>query len=83
MRVKVTRVAAGPGPSEEVVAIKADEGSEEVVVYSRSLRDDSLPVGAIRRRNGSWLVELPRETLSGKWRLWVPRSELLDEMVEA
>lgn len=77
MKVRVRRVATGPGPSEVVVAILSSDGEEELVVDVRSLDDDTLPVGGVFEQNGSVLVEFPRETLSGKWRAWVPIDQVV------
>ena len=76
MRVKVRHVATGPGPSETVVAVNSTTGQVELIVDSRSLKDDLLEVGAVADHNGSFLVEFPRETLSGQWRVWVARKEV-------
>lgn len=77
MLIKVELVAEGPGPSEAVVSIRTiDEATEEVVLSRRILHDGLVDVGEpLMARNGAYLVELPRETMSGRWRVWVPGSE--------
>jgi hypothetical protein len=75
MRVKTERQEAGPIPSETVVAIRTTSGSvEEAIVDVTQVDANSVEVGFIEQRGNDVLVELPRETLRGRWRLWVPRS---------
>ena len=75
MRVKRERQEAGPIPSETVVAIRTTSGStEEAIVDSSQIDATSVEVGFIGQRGDEVLVELPRETLRGRWRLWVPKS---------
>lgn len=80
MRVRFTEVAPGLGPSELVVSVLTVEGrQEEVVISRRQANDGSLEVGSpIIDEQAQCLVELPREALSGRWRIWVPRSEIVD-----
>jgi hypothetical protein len=67
----------GPGPSEATVGIVTTEGEEEVVVDASLIKDDGLEVGRVlERTRDRALVELPRESASGRWRVWVRRSEL-------
>lgn len=78
MLLKCRRVMDGPGPSEVVVAITVDGGIEELMVQESSLKNSALEVGSIvGRNNGLSLIELPRETASGKWRVWVPNDQVL------
>jgi hypothetical protein len=75
MRVKTERQEAGPIPSETVVAIRTARGSiEEAIVDTSQVDARGVEVGFIEVRGEEVLVELPRETLRGRWRLWVPRS---------
>ncbi len=75
MRVKTERQEAGPIPSETVVAIRTTSGStEEAIVHVSQVDDSGVEVGFIEQRGDEVLVELPRETLRGRWRLWVPKS---------
>ena len=79
MRLKVEKVAEGLHPSEAIVAIKTSSGSERVVVSTRSIESDSIPVGwPLGTRDQTSLVELPRETESGAWRIWVPSDQLIE-----
>jgi hypothetical protein len=53
------------------------EGAEEeVIVHSSDIQDDTIEVGRVGERGGAFLIELPQESATGKWRLWVPRSEV-------
>lgn len=85
MRVKVEEVGNGLHPSEVVVSVRTTDGSERLVVDRRSLSSDhSLEVGyPIDNRDGLFLVELPRETTTGSWRVWVPEAETVREPVAA
>lgn len=77
MRLKCDSVVDGVGPSEKIVSITTTSGLEEVVVYSGLVEHNTLDVGpSLRRENNNVLVELPRESTSGRWRLWVPTSAL-------
>jgi hypothetical protein len=61
-----------------------DGVEEQVVVDHRSLKDDTLEVGwPVGQSERAWLVELPRETIRGAWRLWVPRESVIRETAEA
>lgn len=73
MRLKVTTIGDGQHPSESVVKLEtADGGSEELIVDKRSIDSDTLQIGyPISREGDRLLVELPRETLRGSWRVWV------------
>jgi hypothetical protein len=79
MLIKSKILADGPGPSEVVVEIvTANGGIEEVVVPKDRLKDGNLEVGQILgRRDGVALVQLPRESTTGRWRLWVPESQVM------
>lgn len=72
MRLKLVDVIEGPGPEEMLVTIPTAEGRREEVVLDRSLvRDRTIEVAKIGEREGRTLVELPRETMSGAWRVWI------------
>jgi hypothetical protein len=72
MRVKVEKVADGPGPRETVVAIETINGREEVIVDRDQVTAQGLDIGfVILAQRDKSLVELPRETLTGRWRVWV------------
>ena len=80
MFLKCDTVVDGPGPAESIVTIRTERGSEEVVVYSGSIKNSALHVGLVlERKEELALVELPRESSSGNWRVWVPQSALAAE----
>lgn len=63
--------------SEVVAYIQTFEGDEEEVTLASSLVvDDTVTVSLIHKEPGRSLVELPRETATGKWRIWVPNTIL-------
>lgn len=71
-------LATGPGPSERVVAIETIDGKEEIVLHSSAMvSQDQFEVGILGYENDRVLVELPRESASGRWRVWVPKASLL------
>jgi hypothetical protein len=74
MRIRTEKQEAGPIPSEKVVAIQTISGTEEVIVHSSQVDAKGVEVGFIGQKGDDFLVELPRETLSGRWRVWVPKS---------
>jgi hypothetical protein len=74
MRIRIDKRREGSIPSETVVAISTVSGVEEVVVHSSQADANSVEVGFISEKEGRYLIELPRETFSGRWRIWVPKS---------
>lgn len=80
MKVKISEVGSGVHPSEVVVAVKTVDGAENLVVSRRSLKAASIEVGyPIRREDDRYLIELPRETSSGSWRVWVHFDQIVDD----
>jgi hypothetical protein len=74
MRVRIEEVGAGQHPSEKIVKIETTDGPEQLVVDKRSIQNQSLDVGyPVGKHNGHLLVELPRETFRGAWRVWVEK----------
>ena len=70
-------LADGLMPAEKVVYIQNADGKvEEVSVSSNNLSGGSLLVSEIGRSEGNVLVELPRESASGRWRVWVKESSI-------
>ena len=72
-QVRIERVGEGQHPSEVVVAVRtADGGVEKLVVDKRSVSNDMLDVGyPVGQDKDRLLVELPRESIRGLWRVWV------------
>lgn len=78
-RLKVRTIGEGQHPSEAVVAVTTSGGDvEKLIVDRRSIEGNTLKIGYPISSRGpdEILVELPRETLRGIWRVWVKRSEL-------
>jgi hypothetical protein len=75
MRVKIAEIGAGQHPNEKLVQVITKDGSESLVVDRRAIHDNSLDVGyPVGEHNGHYLVELPRETSRGTWRVWVEKT---------
>lgn len=84
MFLHCTVLERGPGPSELIIEITTDNGTEEVIIDKDILKEDAVDIGfVIARRNGHLLVELPRETVSGKSRVWVPKESVDQEIAAA
>lgn len=85
MRVKVREIGPGLHPSEAVVEIRTVGGSERLVVDRKSIQDETIFAGwrPLAEKKGQWLIELPRETMSGTWRVWVKRDQIEPEPREA
>lgn len=78
-RLKIRTVGNGQHPSEAVVAVTTADGkTEELIVDRRSITDNSVKIGypISARGTDELLVELPRESLRGSWRIWVRRSDV-------
>jgi len=82
-RVKVHTVGDGQHPSEAVVSVTTAEGKqEELIVDKRSLEHPrqgviTLRVGyPLKSDADRYLIELPRETMRGEWRIWVKQKEV-------
>jgi hypothetical protein len=70
-------VFEGLMPAEKIARIENADGSmDEVSVSTKNLTDDRLVVSEIGRSDGRVLVELPRESASGRWRVWVKESSI-------
>jgi hypothetical protein len=51
-----------------------------MVLDERSLQKDTIEVGfPITQHNNLRLIELPAETASGTWRVWVDESQLIPD----
>jgi len=81
--VRIEQVGKGQHPSEVVVAVHtADGGTEKLIVDRRSIHDDMLDVGyPVGEDQNRWLIELPRESLRGIWRVWIARNALIESTI--
>ena len=79
---KIEEVRDGQHPSEVVVAVRtADGSSEKLVVDRRSIRNNALEIGyPVGEDQDRLLVELPRESVRGLWRIWVNRDTVIEGM---
>jgi len=80
MRLKVKTISDGPGPGEVVIEVTTISGAmEQVVVHVLGMVGDTIDVGyPLASNEDKRLIELPRESVSGKWRLWVPQSAMVE-----
>lgn len=80
MRLKIEKIGNALHPNEVVVGIATAEGRQRLVVDRHSLgTDETLEIGWPLRHEGAYaLIELPRETSTGAWRVWVPAQSLVE-----
>jgi hypothetical protein len=77
MRLKVETTGKGLHTSEVVVKVKTSSGVERLVVSERAIDNDEISIGwPIRTKDDLYLIELPNETQSGAWRVWVNRDQV-------
>jgi hypothetical protein len=76
LRLKVRKLRDGLHPSETIVAI----GDEAFVVHPKALIDGTVDVGEPVGSDGDrYLVELPSETWTGAWRVWVAKDQVTQQ----
>lgn len=76
-RVRVNVEGPGMHPSEAIVSINTISGREKMVIDRGAVQGDLLEVGSpVGLSNGNFLVEMPRETSNGHWRLWVSKETI-------
>lgn len=79
MQIPVSIGGSGLHPNEKVVSVETRDGVEELVVDQRSLNGNMLEIGwPVGQNQDHYLVELPQETFRGFWRVWVPRSAVVE-----
>jgi len=78
-RVKA-RVVRGAIGSERVAYITTAEGVRaEVLLSAAQTGSDHVLAAELARDNNNVLIELPQETSSGDWRVWVNKNQILRE----
>ena len=78
------KIVDGMMPTEKIALVESAEGQiEEITVSKENLSGESLIADEIGRYEGKILVELPSETASGRWRIWVKDSTLRQSAVGA
>ena len=79
MKLSVAHIGDGLHPSEMLVEVETRTGPEEMIVDKTVVKDGKVEVGAILGAEpGYTLVQLPRETMRGAWRVWVPNSAIVE-----
>ena len=79
IRVKA-EVLRGSIKSERIVYITTAEGIRaEVILSAAQTGSDHILAAEITRDNSNVLIELPQETSSGYWRVWVNKSQIFLE----
>jgi hypothetical protein len=79
MRLRVVKIEPGMHPSEQLVTISTSSGNEQLIVDKNLLdfNNNSLLVShPLAEQKNTKLIELPRETMRGFWRVWVEESNL-------
>jgi hypothetical protein len=73
IKVATSSVLEGLVPAEKVARIEmAGGGIEEVSVSEKDISPDNKLLASFIGKDGERvLVELPRESASGRWRIWV------------
>jgi hypothetical protein len=70
-------IGEGLIPSEKTVLIKGADGrTEEVAVSQDQIKGNLLLASEIGRSGDQVLIELPRESAAGRWRIWVSLDQL-------
>lgn len=81
MKLKISQSGAALHPSEVIVEVKTEDGIERLVVDAASIENNTIEVGfPVGRKNLAYLVELPRETFRGTWRVWVDEDQLVGQL---
>ncbi len=70
--IRVENIQPGQIDSERIAVVEmADGKKEEVFASVRQIKDSYMDVGEVGRDGDLVLVELPRESVTGRWRVWV------------
>jgi hypothetical protein len=79
MYLLVEESGRGLHPSETVVTVQTANGVERLVMPRQAISNRAIEVGyPIKARGDDLLIELPRETQSGAWRVWVNKGQLFE-----
>ena len=69
------KIEDGIIPTEKIVRVQDANGVfEDVPVSARSIKEGKLLAAEVGREGDRVLVELPRESASGRWRIWVKKA---------
>jgi hypothetical protein len=75
-RLVIRGESKGMHPSEALVEIDTVDGTEELFVDKSIVSSNSIPAWPLDSAENRVLVELPRETMRGRWRVWVRKDAL-------
>lgn len=64
-------------PNEKIAKIETKDGEAEyIAVFPQNLQNNKLVAFVVGKRQDDVLLELPRESASGRWRIWVKASAI-------
>ena len=72
MMIPAHLVSDGPGPCEVVLKVNTTEGDEEIIVDRSFFSQGHVDLPIVGQDWPNALVELPQESVRGKWRLRIP-----------
>lgn len=80
--IRIRDTAPGQHPSEVAVKLITADGTKQTLYLDKtSIENGAFDIGyPVGEDGGRLLVELPRETTSGQWRVWLNKSDVLDSM---
>jgi len=80
IKLSTNSVIDGLMPTEKIALIEVLDGQiEEVSVSEKDISpDNKLLASEIGRSGEKVLVELPRESASGRWRIWVNKATIAE-----
>ena len=80
-RIRIEELGQGQHPSEVMISVATKDGRETLIVDRRSIKDHTIDVGYPVGSDGEHLlVELPRETMRGLWRVLISRAILSEDV---
>ncbi len=78
-RVKA-KILRGSTRSERIAYITTAEGARaEVLLSAAQTGSNHILAAEVAEDNNNVLIELPQETSSGYWRVWVNKNQILPE----
>ena len=78
MRVRVQKIGQGEQSQGVIVELMTVTGPHRLLVEDDQIKKDSVAIGyPLRRDNELVWVALPRQTLSGSFRVWVRAEDVL------
>jgi hypothetical protein len=84
MRVRVQTIGQGDHPHGVIVELMTTTGPHRLAVEDNEVEGESVAIGyPLRRDNDLAWVALPRQTLSGCFRVWVRAEDILPDTVFA